>query len=155
MDQEIVNEVRAPQLPRRRWWRDVLLAIVLFGCGFLVGGVVLTHIYISRAPIFQRSGVERERAFSHLRKSLKLDEEQSRKVREIVDKGLDDLREVRHSVKPQVESILERVRTEVSQTLDERQRRIWERRFNLVRQHWFPIVPEPESRERFPEGRHR
>ena len=124
--------------PRRRWWRDVLLGLALFTCGVLVGGVVVTKVYTHRAMIIQRGGFDKPRAFARLERALDLNEEQAKKVREILGKGLDDLKGIRRSVRPQVDTTLERIRADVAAVLDERQKKKWEARFDSVREQWFP-----------------
>jgi len=147
MAQENTPEAPLRQLPRRRWWRDVVLGITLFACGFLVGGVVVTKYYISRTASVARSGVDQQQTIARLQRMLDLNEEQAQQVQVIIAKGLDDLRDIRRSVRPQVDATLQRVRAEVSSLLNQRQRRIWERRFDFARERWFPPVPDKGSND--------
>lgn len=142
MAQEKLPETPLRHLSRRRWWREVILGITLFACGFLVGGVVVTKHYIARVANVARNGIDRQQATARLQRMLDLDEEQAQQVQTILSKGLDDLRDIRQSVRPQVDATLQRVRAEVSSLLHERQKRIWERRFDLLRERWFPSIPE-------------
>ena len=152
MDQEAVRETPVLQLPRRRWWRDVILGIMLFACGFLVGGVVVTKVYISRATSIQRNGIDQQRTFARLQQTLNLNEAQAQQVQAIITKGLEDLRGIRRSVRPQVDATLQRVRTDVSSLLNGRQKRLWERRFDLTRDRWFPpVVPDGANSEQPPD----
>lgn len=147
MDQEVLPENPLRQLPRRRWWRDVILGITLFACGFLVGGVVVTKYYVSRTASVARSGVDQQQTIARLQRTLDLNAEQTQQVQTIITKGLDDLRGIRQSVRPQIDATLQRVRTEVSSLLNQRQKRIWERRFDLTRERWFPPIPENSQDE--------
>ncbi len=134
------NGITSPSLypPQRRWWREVMLGLALFTCGLLVGGVVMTGVCVHRAASIERDGIDRQRAFARLKQTLDLNEEQAKKVQEILRKGLDDLRDIRRSVRPEVETTLQRIRAEVAALLDERQKKRWEARFDLVRDRWFP-----------------
>jgi len=151
MGQENLPEAPLRQLPRRRWWRDVVLGITLFACGFLVGGVAVTKYYISRTASVARGGVDQQHTIYRLQRMLDLNAKQTQQIQTIITKGLDDLRGIRQSVRPEIDATLQRVRTEVSSLLNPRQKRIWERRFDLTRERWFPPVPDKVTSEQPPD----
>lgn len=132
------NAPSSVYVPRRRWWRDVALGIMLFACGCVVGGVAVTKIHRHRVLGVSQNGIDRERTFARLERALELNEAQASKVRSIVGKGLDDLRTIRQSARPAVETTLQRVRTEVSAVLDDAQKQKWESRFDQLRERWLP-----------------
>ncbi|HOQ88715.1 MAG TPA: hypothetical protein PLX03_01125 [Candidatus Hydrogenedentes bacterium] len=148
MSQENLHETPLRLFSRHRWWREVFLGITLFACGFLMGGVIVTKYYISRTASVAHAGVNHQQTIDRLQRMLDLNAEQTRQIQTIIAKGLDDLRSIRQSVRPEIDAVLERVRTEVSSLLNPRQKRIWERRFDLTRRRWFPPIPENTSGER-------
>lgn len=132
--------------PRRRWWRDLLLGCLIFVCGGLVGsGLTLHRIRVAGPDLLQRQLLNMPaRVTERLTKNMKLSKEQQVQVREILERGQKDLKAVRRSVLPQVEVTLEKVRTDVSAVLTEKQRQQWNHRFDLLRDRWFPKSTEPE-----------
>lgn len=116
----------------------MLLGGVIFLCGCVCGASAMTLFAARRLESFRQHGLNTEHAFSRLRRALELDEAQSAKVREILKRGIADLREVRRRVGPEVQDTLSRIREEVSAVLDERQRNLWNTRFDTLRERWFP-----------------
>jgi len=139
MNQMNISEMLERQLTWRRWLRDIVLGLILFSCGFVLGGLVVGRIMVTRAV---NVGFDSERIGTVLRYTLKLDETQAEQVQQIIDRGLRDLREIRYSVRPRVEEVLNRIQSEVSAVLDEEQKIKWEKRFQKTRARWFPPVPE-------------
>lgn len=137
----------APSLcpPRRRWWRDVILGCLIFVCGFLAGGAAVVRFHATHPAGIER--FEKGRAFARLKRSLHLTDSQATQVRDILIRGMSDLRQVRQSVRPQVDSTLQRVREDVGNVLDERQRATWNSRFDMMRERWFPAPPEMPGKD--------
>lgn len=133
---------------RRRWWRELMLGILLFLCGFLSGGILVGHVIAARASAVQRSGVDLQAALNRLHRVLDLDEEQRQAVASTIRDGLKDLREVRKEVGPQVEMILMRIREDVASVLDERQKILWQNRFDSMRSRWFATLQGKEGLRR-------
>jgi hypothetical protein len=144
---ETISTVQKIIPSRRRWWRDVAMGIAIFACGFLVGGVVLTKVYTHRLASIQQNGIDKQRAFARFKRALDLNEDQAKQVQSILSKGFSDLRDIRRSVRPQVDTTLQRVRAEVAAVLDERQKKKWETRFDLMRERWFPASLDAASND--------
>lgn len=141
MEDTIPNEIHSLPLPQGHRRRDALLGLLLFVCGCLVGGIVMTKANVSRLESFQRNGIERQHAFGRLKHALDLNAEQAKQVQAIINTGLKDLREIRRSVDPQIVSVLQRIRTDVAAVLDEHQKQLWEKRFDAMRDRWLPPLP--------------
>lgn len=133
-------ETTAPVLypPKRRWWRDILLGLILFSCGMMLGGVVTTHVITHRVAVFQQEGIVGKHALSRLERALDLTPEQAKKVQKILGRGMHELRAIRAGVRPQVDDTLNRVRTEVLELLNEEQKQKWDTRFKVMKGRWFP-----------------
>lgn len=138
MGEETVEKGAALPPPQGRRGRTVLLGLVIFLCGCVCGASVMTLLAARRLDNFRRHGLNTEQAFSRLRRTLDLNEAQSAEVRGILKRGIGDLREVRRKVSPEVDDTLSRIRAEVAGVLDERQRPLWETRFDTMRERWFP-----------------
>ncbi len=145
MSLETENPMQTIRPPRSSRWRDVILAIVLFGCGCLVGGVAVTRVYTHRLASLQQNGIDKQRAFMRLKRGLDLNDQQAERVRGIMAKGMSDLRQIRRSVRPQINETLQRIHSEVAAELDERQKRIWNSRFEKMLERWFPPGPDRDE----------
>jgi hypothetical protein len=145
MSDEVCETTSIPRPSRRAWLRDLGLALVLFSCGAVAGGVGVTQYYAHRLARFQQNGMDMRRAFGRLQRSLDLTEEQSKDVQKILRDGVAELRGVRRSVRPRVEEIMERMRTDVASRLDERQKKIWEERFRKTAARWFPKTDDSDG----------
>ena len=139
MNQVNNAEMLHRQLFRRRLLRDIALGLILFSCGFVLGGLVVGRVLVTRAVSV---GFDSERIGTVLRYTLKLDETQAEQVQQIIDRGLHDLKEIRRSVRPRVDEVLDRIQSEVSAVLNEEQKIKWEKRFQKTRARWFPPVQE-------------
>lgn len=140
MSESPENGAQTLSPPRRRWWRDVMLGIVLFSCGCFVGGIGVTRFYTHRLASIQQNGIDKQRAFLHLKRALKLDEKQAPEVQAILGKGMSELRGIRRSVRPQISETLQRMRADVAAKLNDHQKEIWFSRFDKLVERWFPAA---------------
>lgn len=138
MGEEPVEKCPVLPPPRRRRGRTVLLGAVIFLCGAVCGAAAPTLLAARRLENFRQHGLNTDQAFSRLRRALDLNEEQAAEVRDILKRGIGDLREVRRKVSPEVDETLSHIRAEVAGVLDQRQRSLWETRFETMRERWFP-----------------
>lgn len=143
MGEEMVEKGAALPPPRGRRGRTVLLGVVIFLCGCVCGASAMTLLAARRLENFRQHGLNTDQALSRLSRALDLNEAQAAEVRGILKRGIGDLREVRRKVSPEVDETLARIRDEVARVLDERQRMLWEARFDTMRERWFPA---PDSR---------
>jgi hypothetical protein len=137
------GETTLPPAPRPRRWLRVVMALVLFASGFVVGaGATLITVRNRVLHAIHHPEEGPPRVAAKLRRKLDLTDEQTRRVEEILRARQLALQAIRREAWPRVEVELDRVRREVAEVLDEQQRREWEERFAYLRETWIPPVPE-------------
>ena len=134
-DQPIAPVIR----PRRRWVWPVLLALVIFVSGVLVGGGLTFKIITSGLKrSFQDPEVSAERITNRMKKRLDLTDEQVVQVRRIILEQQKAFQSMRKQVGPQLEAQIEKTRRELAAVLTPDQARKWEKRFGHFLKFWLP-----------------
>jgi len=134
-DQPVAPVIR----PRRRWVWPVLLALVIFVSGVLVGGGLTFKIITSGFKrSFQDPEVSAERITNRMKKRLDLTDEQFVQVRRIILERQKAFQSMRKQVRPQLEAQIEKTRQELAAVLTPDQARKWEKRFGHFLKFWLP-----------------
>ena len=134
-DQPVAPVIR----PRRRWIWPVLLAIVIFVSGVLVGGGLTFKIITSGFKrAFQDPEVSAERITNRMKRRLDLTDEQVVQVRRIILERQKAFQSMRKQVRPQLEAQIEKTRRELAAVLTPDQARKWEKRFGHFLKFWLP-----------------
>lgn len=129
-------------VPRRRTWLYVVLWLIIFGSGVVVGAgstlwVVRNRVlYGLQHPERAPAGLAR-----HLQRMLDLDDTQRAQVEQIFERRQKELQKVRRAFQPEVEAQLDQVEQEVSAVLNDVQRAEWQTRFRELRDRWLPALP--------------
>lgn len=143
-----MNSVAPPErttmavVPRRRTWLVVVLWLIIFGSGVVVGAgstlwVVRNRVlYGIQHPERAPAGLAR-----HLQRMLGLDDAQRAQVEQIFERRQKELQKVRRAFQPEVEAQLDQVEQEVSAVLNDVQRAEWQSRFRELRGRWLPALP--------------
>ena len=134
-DQPVAPVIR----PRRRWVWPVMLALVIFVSGVLVGGSLTFKIITSGFKrSFQDPEVSAERITNRMKRRLDLTDEQFVQVRRIILERQKAFQSMRKQVRPQLEAQIEKTRRELAAVLTPDQARKWGKRFNLFLKFWLP-----------------
>ncbi len=131
---------------RRRWWVSLVLGLLIFAGGFTVGGV--TSLVVARNQILHAIHHPEEnpkRITAQLRRQLDLSDEQTRRVRAIVQRRLAAFAAIRREVLPEVRAQLDLVEKEIAEVLHEDQKARWHARFQQLRGTWMPHSVEGEA----------
>lgn len=137
-DQPVAPVIR----PRRRWVWPVLLALVVFVSGVLVGGGLTFKIITSGFKrSFQDPEVSAERITNRMKRRLDLTDEQCVQVRRIILERQKAFQTMRKQVRPQLEAQIEKTRQELAAVLTPEQARKWEKRFGHFLKFWLPPQP--------------
>ena len=137
-DQPVAPVIR----PRRRWVWPVLLALVIFVSGVLVGGGLTFKIITSGFKrSFQDPEVSAERITNRMKRRLDLTDEQVVQVRRIILERQKAFQSMRKHVRPQLEAQIEKTRQELAAVLSPEQARKWEKRFGHFLKFWLPPQP--------------
>jgi septal ring factor EnvC (AmiA/AmiB activator) len=134
--------------PRRRWIWTLLLALVIFVSGVLVGsGLTFKVITSGFKKYFQSPAVSAERITHRMKKQLDLTDEQAVQVHRIIFEQQKAFQSLRKQVRPQLDAQIEKTRQELAAVLTPEQARKWEKRFNRFLKFWLPpkngdVLPE-------------
>jgi hypothetical protein len=128
--------------PRRRWWLRLVLTLVIFVSGALVGtgGTVL----VIRNRVL--SGIHHpeqmpQRMVNRLRWPLGLSEEQAVELEQVFERRQASLQQLRRRFQPELEAELDQIEVEVADVLDEEQQKRWQEYFGHIRRTWMPPMP--------------
>lgn len=131
-----------PAVARRRIWLSVLLTLVVFVSGLVVGvGGTLIAVRHEMLRVVHNPQEAPARIAAHLRSKLGLSDEQTRQVEAVVARRQAALQAIRHLVQPQVEAELDQAANEIGQILNESQRQDWDAMVAKIRQNWLPTQP--------------
>ena len=123
--------------PRRRWVLTILLALVIFVSGALVGGGLTFKIIASRFKgFFQDPEVAAERITHRMKRRLDLTDAQVVQVQRIILERQKALQSLRKKVWPELEAQIEKTRQELSAVLTPEQARKLEKEFSHFRKFW-------------------
>ncbi len=129
--------------PRRRWGWTLLLGIVIFVSGILVGGGLTFKVITSGLKrSFQDPAVLADLITHRMKKRLDLTEEQAVEVRRIIFEQQKVFQSLRRQVRPQLEAQIEKTRREMAAVLTPEQARKWEKRFDRFLRFWLPLPNE-------------
>jgi hypothetical protein len=132
-------------VPRRRLWVTLLLGLLIFGSGFIVGGGA-TLLALRNRAIYALHHPEKApaRIAAQLRWKLGLSDEQTQQVEKIVRKRQRALQAIRYDVQPKVEAELQLVESEIGEVLDKAQKAKWHALFTHLCNTWLP-PPAPKK----------
>jgi hypothetical protein len=135
-----------PAPPRRRRWLSLLLTLVVFVSGLILGGGAV-GISIRNQLLSAIHHPERQPAViaARLRRSLRLSPEQTQQVEQILTARQAALDSIRREVQPRVVGELDLVEGQIAEVLDSRQREQWHHSFRQLRESWLPPLPQAET----------
>lgn len=140
------------KLPKRRRWLVVLIAVLIFVSGLIVGAGGATFAIIRHAQQRMRHPEYMpERTVNFLRWKLGLTDEQAAKIEQILREGQAGFQSIRRDFEPRVDAELERARVRISAVLTPEQQKKWEEIYSWACRRWMP--GHDGGRER-PDRRH-
>jgi hypothetical protein len=135
-------------LPRRRpIWVSVLLALLVFSGGAVVGGAgtVLVIVHGIRQAIRHPDEIPAHLK-QRLTRRLSLDSTQSASVEQILTRHLAKIAQLRAGIRPDVQIELSGIHQEVREVLSPAQQSKWDDLFDDFVDNWYPPAP-PANRE--------
>jgi hypothetical protein len=125
--------------PRRRWIRTILLALIIFVSGVLVGGGLTFKVITSEfRRFFQEPEALAESITHRMKKRLDLTDAQAVQVRRIIIERQKVIQSLRKEIQPRLEAQTENTRREVAAVLTPEQARKWEKKFRYFSKYWLP-----------------
>jgi len=127
----------------RRPWVRLLLSLVIFGSGAVVG--VGATLIVLRQQVLERIHHPEQmptKVALRMRRMLDLDNQQTAQVEDLLVERQQAIQQIRREVQPRLMRELDQLEAEVAALLNERQSAEWQRRFAELRETWLPPVPQ-------------
>ncbi|MHB8770210.1 MAG: hypothetical protein ACYC7J_04360 [Syntrophales bacterium] len=140
METEKPSEALAKPRRRRLW--TVLLALIIFICGVLVGGGISFKIVTAGYKrALQDPDVLAEKIVRRMERRLDLSTDQVKQVREIILEQQKAFQSLHREFRPRLDSRIEKTRKELAKVLTPEQAQKWERTFVRMHRFWLPPLP--------------
>jgi hypothetical protein len=124
---------------RRRMWVSVLLALMVFSGGIVIGGAGTVLVIAGEVRHAIRHPEEVPvRLTQRLTRRLNLDADQSAQVQKILTARLKNIAEIRATIRPQVKSELTGIHDDVRDVLTPQQQGKWDDLYDDFIDNWFP-----------------
>ena len=137
------SSVDQQMLPvRRPFWKPVLLSLVIFASGAIVG--TCATLILIRQQVHYRIHHPNEmpgRIAARIQRKLDLGDEQTEQVQAFITERQQAIQKIRREFQPRLETELNQMQTQIADLLDDSQRVAWEAWFQEVRATWIPQAP--------------
>ncbi len=133
--------------PRRRRLWTILLALMIFLCGVLVGGGLSFKIVTAGYKrAFQDPDFLADKITRRMERRLDLNRDQVKQVREIILERQKAFQSLYKEFRPRLDSQIEKTRQELAKVLTPEQAQKWEKTFRRIQRFWLPPLPgEPRG----------
>ncbi len=140
------NRMPASRPARTRRWLSVVLGVVIFLSGVVVGGagafIVLREVTLYRLHNPEKRILQDTKV---LQRKLGLTEEQTRDVLAIFSRYLKKFQQFRRETRPGLDAKIESLKAEVAAVLQEEQAQKWNAWIDDTRKTWMPPITPPED----------
>jgi uncharacterized protein YneF (UPF0154 family) len=137
------NVVTAPRR-KRRIWLSILLGVVIFACGAVVGvGAALYVVQRMVAEIVREPDRMADRMARHMERKLRLSGEQKAQVEAILKRRIDGLLDIRRDVRPRIAEQIDLLEQEMRDVLTDDQMHEWESQLKIIKS--VLVAPEDED----------
>jgi autotransporter translocation and assembly factor TamB len=143
------NPASAIARPARRWIRTLLLGVIIFVSGALVGGGLTFKVIATEFKrFFQEPEALAESITHRMKKKLDLTDDQAVQVRRILLERHKAFQALRKEVQPRWKAEIESTRRKMAAVLTAEQARKWEKGFRRFSKFWLPspsgqYAPDP------------
>lgn len=126
-----------PRLAKRRTWHLILICLIVFVCGTVVGSgvtvmVAVKHIRESIAHPELRA----DRWTSRIARRLRLDDSQTQRVRPVIAASVARFEAIHRDIHPRIEVELDRLEQDVAAALPADKTAAWQEHFSTLRREW-------------------
>lgn len=154
MKKDNMNRSFLKPAPGKGW--ILLLMLIVFICGGVVGGFLTARMILTRTQDVIRSPSKMPERFARrLTRILDLNEEQSRQMALILRRNLKTLGPLRNEIRTRLLAQMDNTQKEIEVILTPEQKKTLEKRFRRIRERWFPAAPandRPLIQKNPPEG---
>jgi hypothetical protein len=139
---ELPSGVALPTARKSGRWRSVLLGLVIFTCGLVIGAGVAV-VVVQKMVLHAITHPEEfpQRVAQRLRSKLALTDEQASQVKAIITRRQKTIQAIRREFQPRLEQELDLTKEEVSAVLGPTKARQWQQRFEYFKRLWLPPPP--------------
>ncbi len=142
------SEDKLPIPKKRRRWLSVLLGILILVCGFVLGsGVTVVVVYRHVVHAIHHPEDAPRRISQRMQRRFGLTDDQTARVRKILAKRQKGRRSIYRNTWPKLDQELNRIESEVTEVLDDKQASKWRKRFKIMRNKWIP-APAGDTKAR-------
>lgn len=146
-ENEVMDAPAVPIPPKRPRWPIIMVMLLLFLSGLIIGGGSTAIFMVRRARQAISHPEERSARFvMGIARRLDLTPEQREQIREIVHKHEQRLQEIRRDFMPQVREEFQSMEDEIALLLTPEQRKMWHE-LARRRQNWMPPAQPPQPGE--------
>jgi hypothetical protein len=141
MNTEQNNNINLEHIRKIYYWRTAFFGLVILIAGIVIGGASIS-IYMTHRTTRPERGPEFNslQVIPPLRRNLNLSQEQSNKIKPIIDGSMKKLRDIRENARTEIESTLQQMNKEISKILNDTQRQRWQREVNRLQRELRPGV---------------
>ncbi len=132
--------------PKRFWqsrrFRSLFFGLIILLSGMCIGGGI-TLVFVGKQiqNVLKNPNIAAERIAQRMTRRLDLTVEQSQKVQDILESGMDHFQDIRKRVIPEIDEELNRIDREVTAVLTPEQTQHWNKQFNRLRDLWLSTHP--------------
>lgn len=134
---ESAEQAVVPPVSRHLRLRSMILGIVIFACGAVVGGVIAAAVMDRDAP-WKTRGRERfpQRIAEKMQAEYGLTDEQKVAVLKVLEEHVKKLADIRAEVQPRVDAEHEALRVGIEAVLTPDQAAAWRKEYDERRKRW-------------------
>jgi hypothetical protein len=146
MNTEQNNNINLEHIRKIYYWRTAFFGLVILIAGIVIGGASIS-IYMTHRTTISAGGPEFSslQVIPPLRRNLNLSQEQSEKIKPIIDGSMKKLRDIRENARTEIESTLQQMNKEISKILNDTQRQRWQRELDRLQQELRPGGPRRDG----------
>jgi TolA-binding protein len=139
MNTEQNNNINLEHIRKIYYWRTAFFGLVILIAGIVIGGASIS-IYITHRTTRPAGGPEFNslQVIPPLRRNLNLSQEQSDKIKPIIDGSMKKLQDIRENARTEIESTLQQMNKEISKILNDNQRQRWQRELDRLQRELRP-----------------
>lgn len=124
---------------KRHWVWSVLIGAAILVCGMIIGACLTLIVVRNRViDLIQHPQKRTTAMVRRLDRALDLSEDQRSEIRDVLRKHRAEFNEIRREVGPRVKEQIEALDRDVSEVLNEEQRKKWNQYLNRLRRLWMP-----------------
>jgi hypothetical protein len=136
---EMPSDVTLSAPRKSKPWRSILLGIIIFLCGLIVGAGVAV-VAVQKMVVHAITNPEEipQRITQRLRSKLDLTNEQATQIKSIIAMRQKAIQQIRREFQPRLEKELDLAREDVAAVLGPEKAQVWRKRFERLKRMWLP-----------------